>query len=60
MSISRYLNHRVTNLMLSILIGTTPVISGLVVMDYQLHRQLEENSKVAIEDGRIRYRSCRR
>jgi len=51
MSISRYLNHRVTNLMLSVLIGTTPVISGLVVMDYQMHRQLEKKSRVSIEEA---------
>ncbi|MFJ9990284.1 CSS-motif domain-containing protein [Pseudomonas putida] len=51
MSISRYLNNRVTNLMLSILIGTTPVISGLLVMDYQLNRRLEANSKVSIEEA---------
>ncbi|MBC3419702.1 CSS-motif domain-containing protein [Pseudomonas wayambapalatensis] len=51
MSISRHLSHRMTNLMVSMLIGTAPVISGLVVMDYQLNKQLEENAKVSIEEA---------
>ncbi|HGM5582459.1 TPA: CSS-motif domain-containing protein [Pseudomonas putida] len=51
MSISKHLSQRMTNLMVSMLIGTAPVISGLVVMDYQLHKQLEENAKVSIEEA---------
>ncbi|RCL26951.1 hypothetical protein C6A77_10490 [Pseudomonas sp. AFG_SD02_1510_Pfu_092] len=39
------------NLLLTLAIGLTPVLSGLMMMDYQLGRKLEENAKVSVQEA---------
>ncbi len=38
-------------LLLIVSIGSIPVLSGLLMMDYQLERKLEENAKVSVQEA---------
>lgn len=54
MSISRHPKHqsrRMVALAIALLIGAAPLISGLLVMDYQLNKRLEQSAKIAVDEA---------
>ncbi|MBJ9975848.1 CSS-motif domain-containing protein [Pseudomonas sp. S75] len=51
MSISRQLNRRVLTVAVALLTGATPLVSGLLVMNYQLNKRLEQSATVAVDEA---------
>lgn len=43
--------HKLLDTLLTLVVGLVPVVSGLLVMVYQLDRKLEENARVSLQEA---------